>query len=60
VSVARDAVILGAVGVLCVTAMTIACFYFTGQDGTVLAAAAGAIGTVIGVVLGRRTAPSKA
>jgi len=49
----RDEVILGTVAVVCITAMTIACFYITGQDGTVLAAAAGAIGTVIGVVLGR-------
>lgn len=56
----RDAVILGSVGVVCVTAMTIACFYFTGQDGTILAAAASAIGTIIGVVLGRKTSPSKA
>lgn len=49
----RDEIILGGLGVVCITAMTIACFYITGQDGTVLAAAAAAIGTVIGVVLGR-------
>jgi len=51
----RDEIILGAVGVVCVTAMTIACFYLTGQDGSILAAASGAVGTIIGVVLGRRT-----
>lgn len=49
----RDEVILGALGVAGIVIMTVACFYFTGEDGTVLAAAAGAIGTVIGVVLGR-------
>lgn len=54
-SILRDEILLGAVGVVCVTAMTIACFYFTGQDGTILAAAASAIGTVIGVVLGRKS-----
>lgn len=56
----RDEVILGAVGVVCITALTVACFYFTGEDGAILAAAASAIGTVIGVVLGRtKLAPVK-
>ena len=49
----RDEIILGAVGVVCVAAMTIAAFYFTGENGTILAAAAGSIGTIIGIVLGR-------
>lgn len=51
----RDEIILGAVGVVAIAAMTVACFIFTGEDGTILAAAAGAIGTVIGLVLGRAT-----
>ena len=49
----RDEILLGAVGVVCVAAMTIAAFYLTGENGTILAAAAGAIGSIIGVVLGR-------
>ena len=51
----RDEILLGAVGVVCVTAMTVACFYFTGHDGTILAAAAGAVGSIIGLVLGRKS-----
>ena len=34
-----------------IAVMTVACFAYTGQDGTILAAAAGAIGTVIGLIL---------
>ena len=49
----RDEIVLGTVGICAICAMTIAAFYFTGENGTVLAAAAGAIGTVIGIVLGR-------
>jgi len=45
-------VLLGAVGVVCITAMTIVCFITTGQDGTILAAAAGAIGSIIGGIIG--------
>jgi len=52
----RDEILLGALGVICITVLAVACFYFTGEDGTILASAAGAIGTVIGVVLGRTTA----
>lgn len=51
----RDEIALGIVGILCISAMTIAAFYFTGENGTILAAAAGSIGTIIGVVLGRAT-----
>ena len=51
----RGRILLGAIGVICVAAMTIACLAFTGENGTILAAAAGAIGTIIGLVLGRRT-----
>ena len=49
----KDEILLGAIGVACITVLAVACFYFTGEDGTILASAAGAIGTVIGVVLGR-------
>lgn len=52
----RDEILLGAVGDAGVVVMTVACFYFTGQDGAILAAASGAIGTIIGVVLGRKSA----
>lgn len=51
----RDEILFGAVGVAGVVVMTVACFAFTGQNGTVLAAASGAIGTIIGLVLGRRS-----
>jgi len=51
----RDEILLGAVGVAGVVVMTVACFYFTGTDGVILAAASGAIGTIIGLVLGRRS-----
>ena len=51
----RDEILLGIVGILVVAAMTVACFYFTGEDGTILAAASGAVGTIIGLVLGRRS-----
>ena len=54
----RDEIFLGALGVACITVLAVACFYFTGEDGTILASAAGAIGTVIGVVLGRTTVPA--
>lgn len=51
----RDEILLGVVAVAGVVVMTVACFYFTGQDGTILAAASGAIGTIIGVILGRKS-----
>jgi len=35
--------------------MTVACFYFTGNDGSILAAASGAVGTIIGYVIKSRT-----
>lgn len=47
----RDEIVLGIVGVAAIAAMTVAAFYFTGTNGTLLATASGAIGTVIGLVL---------
>lgn len=44
----RDEILLGALGVVGVIVMTVACFYFTGEDGTILAAASAAIGTILG------------
>jgi len=51
----RDELLLGALGVICITILAFVCFMVTGENGTVLGAAAGAIGTVIGVVLGRQS-----
>jgi len=55
----RDELLLGALGVICITILAFICFMVTGENGTVLAAASGAIGTVIGVVLGRQTMAAK-
>lgn len=52
----RDEILLGLAGVTGVVIMAVACMYLTGEDGTILAAASGAIGTIIGLVLGRTTA----
>jgi len=49
----RDEIILGIAGVGGVVLMAVACMYLTGENGTILAAASGAIGTIIGLVLGR-------
>ncbi|MBA7586864.1 hypothetical protein ES708_28871 [subsurface metagenome] len=49
----RDEILLVLAGVTGVVIMAVACMYFTGEDGTILAAASGTIGTIIGLVLGR-------
>jgi len=47
-------VVLGCVGVVCVTALGVAYFYFIRQDGSALLTLTGAVGAVIGYVLGKR------
>ena len=50
----KERAILGCVGVICVTALGIAYFYFIRQDGSALLTLTGAVGAVIGYVLGKR------
>lgn len=35
--------------------MTVSCFYFTGENGSILAAASGVVGTIIGYIIKGRT-----
>jgi len=52
-------VILGSVGVVCITALGIVYFIFVRQDGTVLATLSGAIGAIIGLILGKKVVEKK-
>ena len=51
----RDEILLGVVAVAGVVVMTVSCFYFTGQDGAILAAASTAIGTILGYFIKAKT-----
>ena len=51
----RDELLLGAVGVVCITILAAVYFIVLKQNGTVLGAVCGSIGTIIGLVLGRRS-----
>ena len=46
--------ILGCVGVVCVTALGVTYFIVVRQDGSVLATLSAAIGGIIGVLVGRK------
>jgi len=46
--------ILGCVGVVCVTALGVTYFIIVRQDGSVLATLSAAIGGIIGVLVGRK------
>lgn len=50
----KDRILLGALGVVCVTVLGVTYFLVTKQNGTILATCSGAIGTIIGLVLGRK------
>ena len=55
----KGKVIFGSVAVVCVTALAVTTVVFTGTDGTVMATACGAIGTIVGYILGRKTSPEE-
>jgi len=48
----NDTTILGAVGVICITALTATAMIVTGHNGTILAAGCTAIGAIIGGIAG--------
>ena len=51
----RDKILLGALGVVCVTVLGCVYMVVFKQNGTILVTVAGAVGTIIGLVLGRKT-----